>query len=378
MGGMLINSFVNLGLVLIFLFVLLTPLISTKVENNLEIFLLLNGLLAMTIASFAQIPGVVTGWRWEIVMESLISPIWIGEIFGIPIGIVQIVLIAGLVMYLGFEILGQVVAWIVKHVSLPVIVFFIIVLFGLLSSISSAIVTAILLVEFICFLPLCRSEMVTTTVIACFSIGLGAALTPLGEPLSTITVEKLAGPPYYAGFGYLIATIGYLVLPGILALGILGMMMMKRSGDERTPSQCHLYRETLLDVVIRALKVFVFIMALVFLGEGFTPLIAVILPYTPAPILYWFNIISAILDNATLASTEISPVLTPLQIKSALMGLLAAGVILIPGNIPNIIASGKLKISSKEWAKIGIPVGLCAMIIYFIAIFLPEYLRILL
>ncbi len=78
---MLINSFVNLGLILIFLFVLIMPLVSTKVENNLEIFLLLNGLLAMTVASFAQIPGVITGWRWEIVLESLTSPIWIGDIF---------------------------------------------------------------------------------------------------------------------------------------------------------------------------------------------------------------------------------------------------------------------------------------------------------
>lgn len=359
---------------LIFFLVLIAPLISRTIEENLEIFLLANGILAMTVASFADIPGVITGWRWDIVIESFIAPIWIGDIFRIPIGIVQIVLIAGLAMYFGFTTIERTVSRMVKQVPMPVIVFVIIVLFGLVSSIISAIVTAILLVELICFLPLPRREMMKVTVIACFSIGLGAALTPLGEPLSTITVEKLAGPPYYAGFGYLFETIGYLVLPGILVLGILGMVVMSQAGTEIVSPQCHQYRESLREVVIRALKVYVFVMALVFLGEGFAPLIMAILPYTPAPILYWFNIISAILDNATLASAEISPALTPLQIKSVLMGLLAAGVILIPGNIPNIIASGKLKISSKEWAKIGIPLGLIAMAIYFIAIFLPEYI----
>jgi len=97
-------------------------------------------------------------------------------------------------------------------------------------------------------------EMIKVTVIACFSIGLGAALTPLGEPLSTITFEKLAGPPYYAGFGYLVGTIGYLVLPGILVLGILGMVMMSRAGTEIVSPQCQQYRETLREVVIRYLN----------------------------------------------------------------------------------------------------------------------------
>ena len=359
---------------LIFLFVLIAPLVSRKVEENLEIFLLINGILALTVAGFAQVPGAVTGWRWDIVVESLTSPVRIGDIAGIPVGIVQVVLIAGLAIYFGFSAIEHAVARMVKLVSMPVIVFVIIVLFGLVSSLISAIVTAILLVELMCFLPLPRAEMIRVTVIACFSIGLGAALTPLGEPLSTITVEKLAGPPYYAGFGYLVGTIGYLVLPGIVVLGIAGMLVAGRAGTGIAPPRCRQFRETIRDVFIRALKVYVFIMALVFLGEGFTPLILAILPHTPAAVLYWFNIISAILDNATLASAELSPALTPLQVKSALMGLLAAGIMLIPGNIPNIIASGKLGISSREWAKIGIPVGLMAMAIYFIAIFLPEYI----
>jgi predicted cation transporter len=59
----------------------------------------------------------------------------------------------------------------------------------------------------------------------------------------------------------------------------------------------------------------------------------------------------------------------PLQtIKDLLLGLLIAGGMLIPGNIPNIICAGKLSIRSKEWAKFGIPVGLAIMIGVFIAL----------
>jgi predicted cation transporter len=89
----------------------------------------------------------------------------------------------------------------------------------------------------------------------------------------------------------------------------------------------------------------------------------------PPYIIYWVNIISAVLDNATLTAAEIGPVLTPLQMKSALMGLLVAGGMLIPGNIPNIVAAGRLKITSKEWAKLGVSIGLVIMVIYFLILY---------
>ena len=47
------------------------------------------------------------------------------------------------------------------------------------------------------------------------------------------------------------------------------------------------------------------------------------------------------------------------------MGLLLAGGMLIPGNIPNIIAAGKLKIKSSEWAIFAVPLGLLVMGGYF-------------
>ena len=110
-------------------------------------------------------------------------------------------------------------------------------------------------------------------------------------------------------------------------------------------------------------------MALVFLGEGFKPLILGFVAGIPADGLFWVNMVSAVLDNATLTAAEIGPFLSALQIRAALMGLLISGGMLIPGNIPNIIAAGKLGITSREWGKVGIPIGLAAMLVYFVVIF---------
>ncbi|HHW40656.1 MAG TPA: DUF1646 family protein [Syntrophomonadaceae bacterium] len=58
--------------------------------------------------------------------------------------------------------------------------------------------------------------------------------------------------------------------------------------------------------------------------------------------------------------------MSALQIKCILLGLLISGGMLIPGNIPNIITASKLKIGSREWARLGIPLGLSSMAIYFV------------
>lgn len=108
------------------------------------------------------------------------------------------------------------------------------------------------------------------------------------------------------------------------------------------------YSETIKDVIMRALKVYVFIAALVLLGEGFKPVILEYFIQVPAVILFWINMASAVLDNATLAAAEIGPALSEFQIKSILMGLLISGGMLIPGNIPNIISASKLGITSRE------------------------------
>jgi predicted cation transporter len=130
--------------------------------------------------------------------------------------------------------------------------------------------------------------------------------------------------------------------------------------------------ENLKDIIIRTAKVYLFVMALVFLGRGFKPIVEAYISRLPYQGLYWLNMISAIVDNATLTAAEIAPGMSLLQIKSALMGLLLAGGMLIPGNIPNIISAGKLKIKSSEWARFGLPLGLLAMTGYFFLLMLIK------
>ena len=105
-----------------------------------------------------------------------------------------------------------------------------------------------------------------------------------------------------------------------------------------------------------------FILALVFLGTAFTPIVDKYLTRIPAAGLYWINIVSAVLDNATVTAAEISPRMPEQTIRTVLLGLLIAGGMLIPGNIPNIICANKLAIKSREWARVGVPLGLALMI----------------
>jgi predicted cation transporter len=364
----------KIGLIVIFIAVLVLPFKVRAIERNLEIFLFISGAFALTLSGFIPLPGEQTGWSWKILTESLTAPLNITNIFGIPIGIVQIVLLVGIIMYVWYRQIELAIYNLVKKFSVSMIVFGLIITLGLISSVISAILAAILLVEIICALPLDRGSKIDITVVACFAIGLGAALTPLGEPLSTIIVAKLSGAPHYAGFDFLFRILGIYIIPAVILLGIIGVILYKRGSAGTGVSECHIQQETIRQVVVRSGKVYLFIMALVFLGEGFKPVVLDYVIQIPAEGLYWVNMVSAVLDNATLAAAEIGPSLSVQQIKSAVMGLIIAGGMLIPGNIPNIIAAGKLEITSKEWARRGVPLGLVLMVCFFGILFIPQYL----
>jgi predicted cation transporter len=364
----------TLGLLTIFVLVLILPFRVKCIEHNLEVFLFACGVAALTISGLVTIPGEQTGWSMAIISEALLSPLNITNILGIPIGIVQIVLVVGLLIYYFYHQMQGAIVGLIDRVSLKWIVFFLIVILGLVSSIISAILAAIILVEIVNALPVVRKAKIEIAVVSCFSIGLGAGLTPLGEPLTTIVVSKLSGAPYHAGFTFLFDKLAIFVIPAVIALGIIGVFLFGRSHTGDTALECMVERETLRDIVLRAGKVYLFIMALVFLGEGFKPLILEYIISIPPAGLYWVNIVSAVLDNATLAAAEISPALSISQITSALMGLLIAGGMLIPGNIPNIIAACKLGITSKEWARVGLPLGMALMAVFFVILFVPAWL----
>ena len=356
------------GFLVIFIAVLFGPFKIRVIEENLEVFLFVCGIGAMTISGFVTIPGTETGWRMEIIKEALTSPLNALNIGGVPIGIFQIVLVVGLIIYKWHEPIQNAIRKVAAALSLKVMAFALIVVLGLFSSVMSAILAAIILVEVVNALPISRKSKIDLTVIACFSIGLGAALTPLGEPLSTIAISKLSGAPYHADFYFLFDMLGKYIISGIFVLGIIGMFFLGKVDMKSQETKAE-YSETLKDVIMRAVKVYLFIMALTFLGDGFKPIIVEYFIKIPSMVLYWVNMVSAILDNATLAAAEIGPAMSEIQIKSILMGLLVSGGMLIPGNIPNIISAGKLGITSKEWARLGLPMGLVIMAIYFVVVF---------
>lgn len=282
------------------------------------------------------------------------------------------VLVSGLIFKFTSHKITRGVEAINKKIPPYLFVFIIIVVLGFISSLITAIVASLILVEIVLALPYDRNTKVKLNIITCFSIGLGAALTPIGEPLATIVVSCLN-----KDFFYLIKTIGVYVIPSIIVLGLFGGYYIMRSvkkyaqttQGEQNISDRVTDQEGIKTVIIRAVKIFIFIIALELLGAGFKPLVETYVISLRSEFLYWINISSAVLDNATLAAAEISPSMSTSQIQAILMGLLISGGMLIPGNIPNIISSGKLDIKSKEWAKVGLPLGFALLIIFFVVLF---------
>ncbi len=355
------------GLFVIFLVVLLGPFLVKKIEHNLEAFLFSMGIIAITLDTFLLkvSPGgaeigeeILPRWDLTLIEKALVD----------PIEITMAVLIAGLIFHYGRDKLKTLTDVILQKIPLKVFVFFIVVVLGILSSVITAIIAALLLVEMVSVLKLDRKTEINLVIIACFAIGLGAALTPVGEPLSTIVIKT----KLQEDFWYLFNQIGKYIIPGVIALGIVAMFFAGKKENAENSLKAAEEKETLKDVGIRAFKVYIFVMALVFLGIGFTPIIEWYIKALSPEILYWVNTVSAILDNATLASAEITKGMAELQINAALMGLLIAGGMLIPGNIPNIISAGKLGITSKEWAKLGVPLGAVIMVVYYIVLFVLK------
>ena len=333
------------GLALIMGLTLLLPFSVKKVEEELEAFLFLMGLSAVTISG-----------QWA-------RPL-IEDAFREPVKITLAVLALGFAFRAARPRLKGWLEKLIKALGIRRALFAIILFLGLGSSLMTAIIAALALAEIITILKLEREYEIKVVVYACYAIGLGAALTPIGEPLATIAVAKLKEQPHNADFFYLLHQIGAWVIPGVILTAFLG----SRGADRADSSKRGLVEdaaETNKSIILRGVKVYIFVMALIFLGAGITPLAARFLPQMPTWALYWANSISAILDNATLAAAELVPEMTDRQVKFVLMGLLISGGMLIPGNIPNIISAAKLKIRSGEWAAAALPYGIFLMLAYF-------------
>ena len=320
--------------------VLLLPFSVKKVEEELEAFLLVMGLAAVTVSS-----------RWSLRL--------IGEALSAPIGITVAALLAGLIFRRIRPRLRQMVGDTISWIGLQPTAAGFIFLIGLCSSLITAIVAALILAEVADALPLGRADKVRFAVFACYAIGLGSALTPWGGPLSAVVITKLANPPHDADFFFLARLLGPWLLSGLLLLSGWSAWHLRPTSSESAPTG-HM-SEVDSDVISRSGKVFIFVVALVLLGAGLAPLAQQTVAKIPAWELYWLNSASAVLDNATLAAAEITPSLSNRQLLFALMGMLLAGGMLIPGNIPNLVCAAKLGVRSREWAAVAIPLGLALM-----------------
>ncbi len=81
------------------------------------------------------------------------------------------------------------------RIARPVLAALSILILAMLASVITAIVAALMLVEIVGLLQLHQERRTAVVVAGCFAIGLGAAMTPMGEPLSTLAASALWSPP---------------------------------------------------------------------------------------------------------------------------------------------------------------------------------------
>jgi predicted cation transporter len=324
--------------------VLTLPFFSKRAEEELESFLFAMGFIAVTISGL---------WSWKLIWKALHEPI--------PIAIA--VFVSGFI----FEhIRDRLTSWIhsiVDRFGIRTVLIIMITVLGLLSSVITAIIAGLILAEITSSFKLSRVARIRIIVTGCFAIGMGAALTPLGEPLATVVFSKLTNgtrPP----LTFLIHLLGLWIVPAVAGFGVLAALIVHPHHVEHRI--IHHPAESSSQILTRAVKTYIFVVGLVLLGTGISPVVDRYMPGIPGYALYWINIVSAALDNATLTAAEVSASMPPMKMQCMLLGLLISGGILIPGNIPNIICANKLSIKSKEWARLGIPIGLAVMALYFI------------
>src|SRR5579872_542881 len=327
-----------IGLGLVFAAVLLGPVLIRPIERNIEVFFLFAGAFASAVSG---------QWGKELLHAAVTE----------PIALTLAVLVFGVVARLGRPILDRGVTRLTNIASARWIYFGLIVVLGLLSSVITAVIASLVLVEAIAMLKMDRRSEIAAVVLACFAIGLGAALTPMGEPLGTIAIAALK-----VDFWYLVRLLGPMVVAGILIVGVISLWLPAIHGQSLHADR---HNDSWSEVALRAGKVYLFVAGLVGISWGLRPLVDRYISEMPQWALFWINSISAVVDNATLTAAEIGPSLSHAQQRRVLMGLLISGGMLIPGNIPNIVAASRLGISSREWAQVGLVTGFPLMLLCF-------------
>ena len=328
--------------------VLLGPILVKPIERNTEVFFLVIGVL--TAYAMGQFDAAL--------VRAALSE---------PLSFTLAVLVFGAAFRFLRDYLDQLISRAIGLLDPRILCFGLAIILGAIAPFITPVVSALVFVEAIALLRCDRSDEIAATVFACFAIGIGAGLTPLGMPGIAVVLRSLG-----ADFWYLAHLLGPFVFVGIILTAVPILFLPFASGEPLdTAREKDSWRIVLLT---RPRKVYVFIAGLVALSDGLRPVVNAYIHRIPDGLLFWMNSISAVVNNSTLAAVEISPSLSMNQQRAALLGLLISGGALVTGNIPNVVAASRLGITSREWAKIGVGTGallliLCFAVLHVIAFF---------
>jgi predicted cation transporter len=311
--------------------VLIGPVFVKAIDQNVEFFFLLIGLLT------AYLMGQL-------------NEAAVGAALREPLPFTLAVLVFGGMFRLLRNYFDQLLRRVIRLLKPRILCFCLTIILGFLAAFITPVVSALVFVEGLSLLHCDRRSEVGATVFACFAIGFGAGLTPLGMPGITVVLRSL-----HADFWYLAHLLWPFIVAGVIlaAVPILFLPFAKGEpldviGDEDPWS---------VVLLVRPGKVYLFIAGLVLLSGGVRPLVDVYIHRLPNGLLFWMNTISAVVNNSTLAAVEIGPSLSMNQQRAAFLGLLISGGALVTGNIPNIVAASRLGITSREWARVGVGIG---------------------
>jgi predicted cation transporter len=318
------------------------PLIFAPLEHNLEPYCFALAIVAVS---------VTRQWEWHLVRKAALEPM--------PITLT--VIIAGVLFGVLRPLLDRAFAAMRYRLPRPLLAALVVLVTGLLSSAITAVIAALMLVEAIGSMGLGPNERTRVTVIGCFAIGLGSALTPIGGPLATLAASAMD-----LNFAELFGLLSPWVLPGIVAMSAVTAYYTRGPYDLIATEDR--VQERPWQAVLQGLRIFGFIAGLILIGAACAPLASGYLARLSDPMLFWGNTVSAALDNATLVAIEFHQI-GRARAQMALISLLVSGGMLIPGNVPNIVCANKLGMCSSEWARTGMPLGLIMLGIYFAVLF---------
>jgi predicted cation transporter len=325
--------------VILLILLLFGPLAARVIEHNIEAYFLILGIAATAVGE---------GFDAHLVTLAVTEPLEISAA----------VLVAGLIFKWVGQRLDDGFGALRSRIPRAALTAGSIFTIAMLASLITAIVAALVLVQVIGLLRIEPERRPAVTVAACFAVGMGAALTPIGEPLSTLAAFALR-----LSFLELFRLLAPWVIPGVVATALLAGIFARGNYDPVSDAA----KEDdigITRILMRTLKVFAFVAGLVLISHAYGPMTTKYVAMLNNEALYWANMVSAALDNATLVALELHHMSLE-RAREAIISLLVSGGMLIPGNIPNIVSAGALKISSQKWACLGVPIGLVLLGIYF-------------